>query len=71
MRVPFPVDLICQNSAGIMPFPLAKPLCHVLQIASLFVDVEGEAFQSGSAVYHTDVLLRAKFHRFANRTQKS
>ena len=28
--LPVSVDLVCQNTAGVMPLPLAESLCHLL-----------------------------------------
>jgi len=45
-----------------MPFPFPEPLCHHWQILRLVVGVKGKTLQSGPAVRHTDVQLRAKFY---------
>ena len=60
--LPFPVDLIRQNPAGIMPLPFMESLCHRRQVSRFVVGVKGEALQSGPAVHHTDVQLRAEFY---------
>lgn len=57
------IDLVRQDTAGIMPFPLPEPFCHLLKIPCLVVGVKGETFQPCPPIYNTDVQLRAKLHR--------
>ena len=60
--LPVPVDLIRQNPAGVVSLPFPELLCHRRQVSRFVVGVKGEALQSGPAVYHTDVQLRAEFY---------
>lgn len=53
--LPIPVDLICQNPARIVPLPFAKILYRLPQLCGFVVCVEGMVFQTGPAIYNTDI----------------
>ena len=59
------VDPVRQDTAGIMPFPLPEPFCHLLQIPSFIVGIKGAAFQPSPPIHNTDVQLRPKLHRLS------
>ena len=57
-----PINLVRQNTAGIVSFTLTEPFCHLLQISSFVVTIKRAAFQSGPAIYNADVQFGPKLH---------
>lgn len=63
--LPIPVDLICQNAAGVVSLPFAKTLCHCLKIPRLAVGIKGAELQPCPSIHNADIQLCAELHRLA------
>ena len=64
------VDLVRQDTAGVMSFPLPEPFCHLLEIPSFIVGIKGAAFQPCPPIHNTDVQLGAKLHWLAGFSER-
>lgn len=63
---PVPVDLVRQDTAGIMPLPLAEPFCHLQQVPSFIVGVKGAKLQPRPPIHNADIQFCTELHRFSH-----